>query len=421
MSLTRFRAAGLPLLALLFVALLPAAALAQTGAASLTGLVTDSSGASVPGVTVTAVNQATNVAYTAVSNSAGNYAITTVPIGTYVVRSEVKGFKTSTTKPIVLEAKQIARLDFKMEGGALEDKIEVVAESPVLQTETATVGEVISAQTMQSLPLNGRNPGQLALLLPGAVTPNPDSFASTRASISGGGGRPYVNGNREQTNNYLVDGIDMNETVDNRIAYQPSPDALAEVSVETNNYAADIGNVAGGVISNVIKSGANQFRGNLFEFYRTAGLNANSWANNRSGAKRPELDQHIFGATLGGPIIKNKLFFFIDYQGTVRDQPGQTTASVAPEAWRVGDLSSLLPGSVVKDPVTGLPFSNNQIPLDRISPTALQILNSSWYPLPNRAVTGVSGNYVGETLTTTRAHQGDLRLDWNASANDKMV
>ena len=100
----------------------------------------------------------------------------------------------------------------------LLDKIEVVAESPVLQTETATVGEVISAQTMQSLPLNGRNPGQLALLLPGAVTPNPDSFASTRASISGGGGRPYVNGNREQTNNYLVDGIDMNETVDNRVA-----------------------------------------------------------------------------------------------------------------------------------------------------------------------------------------------------------
>jgi hypothetical protein len=418
MTLKRLRAAGLPLLALLLVSLLPAAAHAQTGAASLTGLVTDSSGASVPGVTVTAVNQATNVAYTAVSNSAGNYAITPVPIGTYVVRSELKGFKTSATKPIVLEAKQIARLDFKMEVGALEDKIEVVAESPVLQTETATVGEVISAQTMQALPLNGRNPGQLALLLPGAVTPNPDSFASTRASISGGGGRPYVNGNREQTNNYLVDGIDMNETVDNRIAYQPSPDALAEVSVETNNYAADVGNVAGGVISNVIKSGTNAIRGNAFEFYRNSDFDANTWSNNRSGAAKQQRKQHIFGATLGGPIVKNKLFFFADYQGTKYDAPGASTASVAPAAWRVGDMSSI--STKVIDPLTGQQFPNNQIPLNRISPTALAILNSPLYPLPNRTVTGVSGNYVGDALTTQRLHQGDLRLDWSASVDDKL-
>ncbi len=391
---------------------------AQTGAASITGLVTDQSGAATPGVTVTATNQATNVGYSGVSNSAGNFTITSLPVGTYVVSAGLTGFKTATWRNVALEAKQIARLDFKLEVGALEDTIEVVGQSPVLQTESATVGEVISAKTVVSLPLNGRNANQLALLLPGAVTPNPDSF--TGARNSGGGGRPYVNGNREQTNNFLIDGVDMNETVDNRIAYQPSPDALAEISVETNNYAADIGNVAGGVISNVIKSGANQFRGNVFEFYRNSDFDANTWSNNRSGAKKAERTQHIFGATLGGPIVKDKLFFFADYQGTILDQPGSATASVAPAAWRTGDLSSLLPGTVIRDPLTGQPFPNNQIPANRISPTALAILNSPNYPAPNRTVTGVTGNYVGDSLSTTRAHQGDLRIDWSASTNDKL-
>jgi hypothetical protein len=407
------RACGL-LLALALVLGLQAVAYAQTGAASITGIVTDQSGAAAPGVTVTATNQATNVPYTAVSNATGNYDILSVPVGTYVVKAALSGFKTTTTRVMTLEAKQIARVDLKMEVGALEDTVEVTAQAPVLQTETATVGEVLSGRTVESLPLNGRNSSQLALLMPGAITPNPQA----QTASGGYSARPFINGNREQTNNFMVDGIDMNETVDNRIAYQPSPDAIAEISVETNNYAADIGNVAGGVISNVIKSGANQFRGNAFEFYRTTGLNANSWANNRSGAKRPELTQHIFGATLGGPIIKNKLFFFVDYQGTIRDQPGQTTASVAPAAWRVGDLSSLT--AKVIDPLTGVQFPNNQIPLSRISPTAIAILNSQYYPLPNREVTGVSGNYVGDTLTTTRANQGDIRLDWNASANDKL-
>ena len=411
------RACGL-LLARALVLGLQAVAYAQTGAASITGLVTDQSGAAVPGVTVTAINQSTSVEYTAVTNATGSYDILSVPVGRYVVKAALTGFKTAATRPITLEAKQIARLDLKMEVGALEDTVEVTAQAPVLQTETATVGEVLSANTVQSLPLNGRNANQLALLLPGAITPNPDSFTGTRNS--GGGGRPYINGNREQTNNFLIDGVDMNETVDNRIAYQPSPDALAEISVETNNYSADVGNVAGGVISNVIKSGSNQFRGNVFEFYRNSDFDANTWSNNRSNAKKAERTQHIFGATIGGPIIKNKLFFFADYQGTILDQPGSATASVAPAAWRTGDLSSLLPGTVIRDPVTGVAFPNNQIPLNRISPTAIGILNSPDYPLPNRDVTGVTGNYVSDALSTTRAHQGDLRLDWNASANDKL-
>src|SRR5438093_1198080 len=369
------------LLLLVIGVLVPVIASAQTGAGSLTGIVSDQSGAAVPGATVSATNQATNVPYTAVSNETGNYTLTSLPVGTYVVKAELAGFKTAATKPIDVEAKQIVRFDFKLELGAIEQMIEVVGQSPVLQTETATVGEVISGATVTGLPLNGRNTGQLSLLLPGVVSPNPSAFTEIR---NFGSGRPYVNGNREQTNNYTIDGVDMNESIDNLVAYQPSPDALAQISVETNNYAADTGNVAGAVISNVIKSGSNRFKGNLFEFYRNSALDANSWANNRSSAAKPKRRQDIYGGTLGGPVAKNKLFFFGNYQGTRYNAPGSETISVAPDSWRRGDLSSVT--ATIKDPSTGVAFPGNQIPLARISPIALAIPNNTArYPLPNRA------------------------------------
>jgi hypothetical protein len=405
------------LLAAIGMAVTAAPATGQTGAASVTGIVTDQSGAALPGATVTATNQATNVSYTTVSNEAGNYTITSVPLGSYVVKAELASFKTSATRPSQAEARQTLRFDFKLELGTLSETVEVSGQSPVLQTESATVGEVISGTTLSALPLNGRNTGQLSLLLPGVVTPNPGSFAGVRNV--GGGGRPYVNGNREQTNNYTIDGVDMNETIDNLVAYQPSPDALAEISVETNNYSAETGNVAGAVISNVIKSGTNRFKGNVFEFYRNSKMDSNSWSNNRSNAAKPNRRQNIFGGTLGGPIVQNKVFFFANYQGTRFDEPGSETASVAPESWRRGDLSSVT--ATIRDPRTGLPFPGNQIPANRISPIAAAILgNTTLYPLPNRNVSGVTGNFVGERLTTIRAHQADVRVDWSASASDKI-
>ena len=367
----------------------PTQAMAQTGAASLTGIVTDDSGAAVPGATVTATDQATNVAYTGISNEAGNYTVSSLPVGTYIVKVELSRFKTSATKPIQMEAKQIVRLDFKLALGAVEETVEVTSETPVLQTETATVGQVISGTTLSALPLNGRNTGQLSLLLTGVITPNPSAFTAIRNFSSG---RPFVNGNREQTNNYTIDGVDMNESIDNLVVYQPSPDALAQISVETNNYAADTGNVAGAVISNVLKSGSNSIRGNAFEYYRNSTMDANSWSNNRSGAAKPERRQDIYGGTIGGPLLKNRLFFFGNYQGTRFDAPGFETLSVAPEAWRRGDLSSVT--ATIRDPRTGVAFAGNQIPAGRISPIASGILNNaSLYPLPNRVVSGV---HLGE-------------------------
>ncbi len=399
-----------------FLLLFPAGANSQTGTASITGLITDQTGAALPGVTVTATNPATNVVHVAVTNETGNYTITPVTVGSYVVKAELAGFRTSTTPPLALEARQVARLDFKMAVGALAETVEVTGAAPILQTETTTVGEVLSGTTVQSLPLNGRNTGQLALLLPGTVTYNPRGFTNI-GSINMN--RPFVNGNREQTNNFTVDGLDVNETIDNRVAYQPIPDALAEISVETNNYAADVGNVGGAVISSVIKSGVNRFQGNAFEFYRNSDFDANTWENNRSGAAKQERKQHIFGGTLGGPVVKDHVFFFGDYQGSRQDAPGFATASLAPEAWRRGDLSSV--STPIRDPLTGLPFPGNQIPAGRISATARALLNDlTNYPLPNRSVAGgVTGNFVGDTLLAIRAHQGDLRLDWSASPSNK--
>ena len=402
----------------LLVAGLTSPVLGQTVNASLTGTVSDNTGAVLTRAAVVAVNRSTGVEYPTKSNDAGVYTITGLPIGPYVVRAEAPGFKSLNTNPITLEGGQTARVNLKLEVGAVTEEIQVTGVNPILQTENAVVGEVISGTTVVSLPLNGRNFAQLALLTPGVQTHAPESF--TEVKTGGSSGRPYVNGQREQSNNFMLDGIDMNEAVDNLIAYYPSPDAIAEIRVETNNYSAEYGNVAGGVVSAITRSGSNEIHGSAFVFGRDDKFDANSWANNRSGADKGDFQQQIFGATLGGPIAHNKAFFFLNYQGTRVDRPGEGAASVAPSEWRNGDFSSLLAsGTVITDPATGQPFPNNQIPQSRISPVAQAILaNTTNYPLPNRP--GLSGNYVSQRDSETRNHQGDLKIDVNLSASDNL-
>jgi len=405
-------------LALLLAAGLASPVLGQTVTASVTGTVTDNSGAVLKTASVTAVNQSTRVEYPTKSNDAGVYTISGLPIGSYVVKAEAPGFKSVSTNPLTLETGQIARVNLKLEIGAVTEQVEVVGVNPILQTENAVVGEVISGSTVVALPLNGRNFAQLALLTPGVQTHAPDSF--TEVKTGGSSGRPYVNGQREQSNNFMLDGIDQNEAVDNLIAYYPSPDAIAEIRVETNNYSAEFGNVAGGIVSAITKSGSNEFHGGAFAFARDDKFDANSWSNNRSGAEKGDFKQQIFGGTLGGPLMKNKLFFFLNYQGTRVDRPGPATSSVAPAEWRRGDFSSLLAsGTVIVDPRTGQPFPNNQVPQSRISPVAAAILaNTTNYPVPNRP--GLSGNYVSNVDSQTRNHQGDVRIDANLSPNDNI-
>ena len=189
-----------------------------------------------------------------------------------------------------------------------------------LQTESTQVGNVLTAATNVNLPLNGRNFVQLTLLTAGATTVNPAGF--TNGLRTTGGGRPYVNGNREEANNFLLDGVDNNNQNSNMVTYQPSVDAIQEFKVITSNASAEFGNFQGGVINVTIKSGTNQFHGSVFEFLRNDKLNATSWAANWHGTPKAAIRHNVFGATAGGAIIKNKLFFFTDYQGIRRANPG---------------------------------------------------------------------------------------------------
>jgi Carboxypeptidase regulatory-like domain len=252
----------------------------QTVTATLTGTVTDQTGAVVPGVTVTAKNQGTELEYTAESSAAGAYTIPFLPVGNYVVSAEMTGFKKYVTNPIKLEVNQTARVDLKMELGQLSDTISVTGVAPILQTEAPVVGNVISGRTTTNLPLNGRNFQQLTLLVPGTINPNPAGFNGVGQQTQG---RPYVNGNREQGNAFLLDGVSVDETIDNRIGYKPNVDAIEEFRVETSNSSAEFGNVTGATINATLKSGTNKFHGNLFEFMRNDAFDAQSWANNRSG------------------------------------------------------------------------------------------------------------------------------------------
>ena len=226
------------------------------------------------------------------------------------------------------------------------------------------MGEVISGNTVQSLPLNGRNAGQLALLLPGTVTYNPRGFTNI-GSVNMN--RPFVNGNREQTNNFTVDGLDVNETIDNRVAYQPSPDALAEISVETNNYAADVGNVGGRHDQQRHQVGVERVPRQRLRVLPEQRLRREHLGEQPLGRSPPGAHAaHLRGHPRAVPSSRTSSSSSLDYQGSRQDAPGATTASVAPEAWRRGDLSSI--STVIRDPVTSLPFPGNQIPLEPDQP-----------------------------------------------------
>ncbi len=283
-----------------------------------------------------------------------------------------------------------------MEVGVVAETVTVSGEAAALQTDTTQVGAVIASSQIDHTPLISRNPIALTLLTAGVTTPDPNSFNNGQRTT--GGGRPYVNGNREESNNFLLDGVDNNFTSDNLVSYQPNPDAIAEFKLITNNASAEFGNFQGGIINVVIKSGTNQFHGDAFEYFRNDKLNANNWGNNWNNVPRGPIRWNQFGGTIGGPIFKDKLFFFADYQGLRRNSPPQiSAATVMPMAWRNGDFSALLDttqtgGKVIQlynpyslDTATGLrsPFPNNVIPTSLLNPAAVKLLtNTSLYPAP---------------------------------------
>ncbi|BDC51853.1 hypothetical protein F183_A41680 [Bryobacterales bacterium F-183] len=408
-------------LTVLVIALLCLAGLAtaQTITAAITGTVTDPSGSVVPNAKVVATNTGTNVSFDVTTNDAGLFTFPFLPTGSYNVSVTNAGFKKAVLGPFRLEVNQTARVDIKLEIGEATQTVEITDVAPILQTESTQTGDSISSTKLTGIPLNGRNFVSLTLLVPGAVSPNPSGMNGRL------GARPYVNGNREQTNNFMLDGVDVNDSIDNRVGYTPSVDALEEVKVLTGNAAAEFGNAGGATVMLQMKSGTNQFRGNVFEFLRNQNFDANGFFRNRNvnTATRTDLSRHIFGGTLGGPIKRNKMFFFVNYEGTRQTASGPASASVAPAAWRQGDLNAF-PQNII-DPATGLPFPNKTIPVSRFSTVARNLFgNQSLYPLPNQAGVGpqgVSGNYAGNTASTLDNDQGDVKIDYRLSDKDNLM
>ena len=405
---------------------------AQVITGTITGTVTDATGAVAPNTKITATGVATGVQTMATTNQSGIYTLPFLSAGDYTITAENSGFKKTVNGPFKLEVNQTARVDVALQIGNVTESVEVRDSVPTLQTESTQTGQVLDNKRLTDLPLNGRNIVSAMLLVPGAVQTNPGSVnTATRFS-----GRAFVNGNREQTNNFLLDGVDVNDSMDNRIGYTPSVDALQEVQVMTGNGSSEFGNSAGAVVNMTIRSGTNKTHGSLFEFLRNDNLDANTFFANQNLAvpkekQRRKLEQNMFGGTLGGAIKHDKLFYFVNYEATQRRDSGPSLASVAPLDWRNGDVSRLT--QAIVDPATCTtvgarvcqPFPNKQIPLARIvGPAKVIFADPSLYPLPNSVGTGalgVSNNYSGSAANFLKNNQGDAKLDWKSSEKDNFM
>jgi len=405
---------------------------AQDVTASITGNVTDASGAAIVGATVVARDLDRGTAYSTATDAAGFYNLARLPGSRYEVKVTNAGFEASVQPSVELVINQVAKLDFQLKVGNVNQTVEVTSAAPILQTETTTLGTVLQSDAITSLPLETRNYNQLTLLIPGAVTTSPGAFNGPQSTFNSG--RPYINGNREQANYYLLDGMENVEFVDNNVAYAPNVDAIEEFNVVTNNPSADYGQFLGGVISVITKSGTNSYRGDAFEFLRNDAMNANEWQRNLEGLSSPQpLRWNEFGGTFGGPIKKNKLFFFVDYQGSRFDHPptvvAMNTFTGAEKNLDFTDMFTALgtvphyPGTNVNMPTNlndaakcGANETMGVNPCITISPTALKILAA----LPTSTGSGVVNNAVNSESDFTNGDQGDAKLDWVPTDNDHL-
>ncbi|HKU19487.1 MAG TPA: TonB-dependent receptor [Terriglobales bacterium] len=441
---------GVVLLALVtFLAALPMA-WAQEVTANIVGTIKDPSGAPVPGATVNATDTARGTVYSTKTNDVGAYNISRIKVGSYTLKASAAGFQTVEYPAFTLVLNQTARIDISLKVGQVNQTVVVTGEAPLLETENTMVSTVIDSVSADKLPLATRNYVQLTLLSPGSISPDPTNFNNGDNTASGA--RPYINGNREQSDNFLLDGMDNNQVSDNLLGYTPAPDAIQEFNLITSNASAEFGNFQGGIVSATIKSGTNAFHGDLWEYFRNDVLNANSWENNFANprVKRPPLRWNMYGGTIGGPVVKNKLFFFFDYQGQRFDHPASTRFfNVFTTAERAGDFGALcssgFDGSgICKDrnkngqvtnqlynpctntagpctaanfvPGTRTPFPFNRIPTSMLNPVAQALFSSPLYPAPvNNNIENNAFNTVTQAFDN---NQFDVKIDYNATEKD---
>src|SRR6202522_413551 len=387
--------------------------------ASITGTVEDAGGAAINDATVTARDTERGSSSTTKTTQGGVFNFSNLPIGTYEVKVEAPGFETAVQPPITLVLNETARLGFKMKVGAVTNTVQVTSEAPQLQSDTTQVSTLIDSRTITGIPLATRNYVELTLLAPGSITPNNSTFNT--GDNANGGGRPSINGNREQGNNFILDGMDNNQTSENDLAIPPSPDAIQEFNLITSNAPAEFGNFQGGIVNASIKSGTNQFHGDVWEFFRNDILNANQWENKFLGPggelPREALRWNMFGGTIGGPIWRDKLFFFADYQGQRFDHPTTSkNMTVFTNNERNGDFSQL--STQLKNPITGVPYQGNQIPMSQINPVPAALFASSFYPKPINNNT--TNNAVYQQTQAFHTDQGDAKIDWTITQKDRL-
>ncbi|HMF59646.1 MAG TPA: carboxypeptidase regulatory-like domain-containing protein [Vicinamibacterales bacterium] len=360
---------------LLVVAALPASAQTTTG--GMTGVVRDAGGGVLPGVTVAATHEATNAVTTAVTNDVGIYVLRGLPVGRYHVVAALTGFQGAKNTDVVVRVNEDVRLDIALSVGAVTDTVTVSGKASTVDTTTGTLKTIVDQERIENLPLNGRNAAQLMTLVAGVL---PDRTDLTSGATYPGVQPVSSSGARGNTTNYVLDGGSNNDHYTNGPNPMPNPDALQEFSVQTNSFSAEYGRNVGAIVNAVTRAGTNQFHGLGFGYFRHYKFNANNFFNPGidDGLKRSQ-----YGATFGGPIVRNRTFFFGSYQGTNQRRKPTTRSGLVPSAaMRNGDFSAI--ARPLRNPFTGEPFPNNQIPTSLFSPAAVKIAND-WLPLPNPA------------------------------------
>ena len=387
----------------------------------LTGSITDATGAAVPAAPVTATNTETGAEKSASTDANGQYTIPFLQPGIYSVTVNMEGFRSAVRENIRLEVNQTVRADFALEIGAVSEVVEVTGSVPMLDSESSSLGQVIEQKAVAELPLNGRNFVQLAILGPGVTGVG---FGASGTIMSGSrpddlrpGSEIFSNGNREGSNNFIFDGADNNERLTLSITLRPSVEAVREFKIQTNMFSAEQGRNAGATVNVISKSGSNEWHGSLYEFLRNDKLDARQYFADGNEPK-PVYRQNQFGGSFGGRIIRNKLFFFTNYEGFRQRQENAFVNTVPTAAMRVGDFSDVRD---IFDPTTTRlvdgtrsgyendAFPNRIIPESRFDSITSRLINA--YPMPLSE--GLTNNHLTTPKTAQRWDQGDGRLDYN--------
>ena len=403
------------------VLLIAAPVFAQRFTAAIRGTVTDQTAGSIPGASVTITNENTGLTRTVPTNAEGNFSFADLPVGSYRVEVALAGFKTAVRSQVVLNVADVRAVNFVLETGAITESVSVVADSSSIKTVGAEIAGLVTGEQARALPLNGRNFLQLTLLQPG-VTANQDLNTVNKGLA--GGSDISVSGGSTTSNLWLIDGADNVDHGSNRtIMVYPSIDAIEEFKIQRNNYGAEFGQAGGAQINLVTRGGTNMFHGSAYYYIRRDSLNANNYFLEEAGQPKPELKWDDWGATFGGPIIKDKLHFFLSYEKNKDTKTSVRSGFVPTAEERAGNFSgSRLSGctpQIPNDPLTGQPFPGNIIPANRISPAGAAFANL--YQLPNNNPSSGCNNYVEAVPAPVEWDQINARMDWSITNSTRVM